>query len=315
MKYSKYIKIVFSFLLVVLFVCFFYKEFQENWEEVRNLKMVVDWKYLVSGIFMMIANYLCITFSWHIGINNFDNQQKLKFTQSIALVNISQLGKYIPGKLWSYMIQIYWLASKGFPKTTVLYLNIVATLLSILVSLLLGCTLLLLIPDWNYLRNEIVIFICLLLIINLVLFNKNILRFFLKIISIITEKNISLYQLSTHRIISMELINIAGVLFWALAGYLIALGIGFSLDSQKVIFISAAMLLGDVIGLLILIAPGGLGVREGTMFLILKDTGMIQMTLIFPILIRLLSIVTDLIMGTVAVLIISRSKYFLKNNK
>jgi uncharacterized membrane protein YbhN (UPF0104 family) len=80
------------------------------------------------------------------------------------------------------------------------------------------------------------------------------------------------------------------------------------------IFISSAMLLGDVIGFLILIAPGGLGVREGTMFLILKDIGMIQFALIFPIVMRLLSIVTDLIMGIISVLIISKSKYFSRNN-
>ena len=112
----------------------------------------------------------------------------------------------------------------------------------------------------------------------------------------------------------MQLLYITGALFWALAGCFISLGIGFGLDGLKILFISSAMLLGDVIGFLILIAPGGLGVREGTMFLILKGTGIIQFALIFPIFVRLLSIVTDLIMGIVSVLIISKSKYFLRNN-
>jgi hypothetical protein len=314
MKFSKYIKISLSVLLVVLFIWFFYKEFKENWESVRTLHLVINWKYLVLGIFMMIANYLCTTLSWHIGINYFDNHKKLKFTQSIALVNISQLGKYIPGKLWSYMVQIYWLASKGVPKTTVLYLNIVTTLLPILVSLLIGCLLLMLLPNWYYLKTEILIVIGLLLVINLVLFNKNFLKSFIGIISKITRQKISFYQLSTRRIISMQLFYIAGAFFWALAGCFISLSIGFSLDSLKILFISSAMLLGDVIGFLILIAPGGLGVREGTMFLILKGTGIIQFALIFPIVMRLLCIVTDLIMGIVSVLIISRSKYFSRNN-
>ncbi|HBI47311.1 MAG TPA: hypothetical protein DDX93_01085 [Smithella sp.] len=265
-------------------------------------------------MFMMIANYLCTTLSWHIGINYFDNHKKLKFMQSIALVNISQLGKYIPGKLWSYMIQIYWLASKGIPKTTVLYLNIVTTLLPILVSLLIGSLLLMLLPNWYHMKTEILMFIGLLLVINLVLFNKNFLKSFIGIISKITRQKISFYQLSTRRIISMQLFYIAGAFFWALAGCFISLSIGFSLDSLKILFISSAMLLGDVIGFLILIAPGGLGVREGTMFLILKGTGIIQFALIFPIVMRLLCIVTDLIMGIVSVLIISRSKYFSRNN-
>lgn len=314
MKFSKYIKISLSILLVALFVLFFYKEFKENWESVRTLQLEINWIYLVLGILMMIANYLCTTISWHIGINYFDNHEKLKFTQSIALVNISQLGKYIPGKLWSYMIQIYWLASKGVPKTTVLYLNIVTTLLTILVSMLTGCLLLLMLPDWQYLKTEILIFIGLLLVINLVLFNKNILRFLVEMFSKITRQKMSFYQLSTRRIISMQLFYIIGAVFWALAGCFISLSIGFSLDGLRILFISSAMLLGDVIGFLVLIAPGGLGVREGTMFLILKGAGIIQFALIFPIVVRLLSIATDLIMGIVSVLIISRSKYFSRNN-
>ena len=314
MKYSKHIKISLSILLVTFFVWFFYKEFKENWESIRTLHLEMNWGYLVLGILMMIANYLCTTLSWHIGINYFDNHNKLKFTQSIALVNISQLGKYIPGKLWSYMIQIYWLASKGVPKTTALYLNIVTTLLTILVSMLTGCLLLLMLPGWQHLRTEILIFTGILLVINLVLYNKNFLKFFIEKFSKITGRKISFYQLSTSRIISMQLIYIAGSLFWALAGCFISLSIGFGLDSLRMLFISAAMLLGDVIGFLVLIAPGGLGVREGIMFLILKGAGIIQFALIFPIVVRLMSIVTDLIMGIVSVLIISRSKYFSRNN-
>ncbi len=314
MKFSKYIKISLSILLVVLFIWFFYKEFKENWESIRTLHLEMNWKYLVLGILMMIANYLCTTLSWHIGINYFDNHKKLKFTQSIALVNISQLGKYIPGKLWSYMVQIYWLASKGVPKTTVLYLNIVTTLLTILVSMLLGCLLLIMLPNWYHLRTEILIFIGLLLIINLVLFNNNFLKYFIEMFSRITKQKVSFYQLSTRRIISMQLLYITGALFWALAGCFISLSIGFNLDSLRMLFISSAMLLGDVIGFLILIAPGGLGVREGTMFLILKGAGIIQFALIFPIIVRLLSIVTDLIMGIVSVLIISKNRFFFNNN-
>ncbi|KFO66406.1 hypothetical protein ER57_17715 [Smithella sp. SCADC] len=314
MDYKKYLKSLLSVAVVAVFVVFFYREFSANWESVRTFHLQINWGYIVLGILMMIANYLCTTLSWHIGINYFDNHKRLKFTQSIAVVNISQLGKYIPGKLWSYMVQIYWLASKGVPKTTVLYLNIVTTLLTILVSMLMGCLFLMMLPNWYHLKTEILIFIGLLLIINLVLLNNNFLRFFIEMFSRIIKQNISFHQLSTRRIISMQLIYIIGAFFWILAGCFITLGIGFDLDRMRIVFIAAAMLLGDVIGFIILVAPGGLGVREGTIFLILKGTGIIQFALVFPIVVRLLSIVTDLIMGIVSVLIISSSKYFLQNN-
>jgi uncharacterized membrane protein YbhN (UPF0104 family) len=313
MNIQKKIKLFFSILLVVIFVFFFYREFRANWNSFSNLKLTIDWGYLSAGLLMMVLNYLCVTMSWQIGINGLKSAEKLSFKQSIALVNISQLGKYIPGKLWSYVIQIYWLSSKGFPKTAVLYLNIIATILSVFVSLMLG-GLFLLLTGWHYLRGEIILLVVIVLISNFVLFNRTFLRYIIYTFSRITGKEISFYPISSYRVILMELIYLISAVFWALAGCFIALGIGFDLDSLKILFISAAMLLGDVIGFLILIAPGGLGVREGTMFLILKGTGIIQFALIMPIAVRLLSIVTDLIMGILSALIISRSKYFSRNN-
>jgi glycosyltransferase 2 family protein len=315
MDYKKYLKLLLSIIVVALFVAFFYKEFRENWESVRTFHLQINWGYIVLGIFMMVANYLCATLSWHIGINYFDNQKKLKFTQSIALVNISQLAKYIPGKLWSYAVQIYWLASKGVPKTTVLYLNIMTTLLTILVSMIMGCLFLMMIPDWHYYKTEMMIFITILLILNLIILNNNFLKLLIGMFSKMTEQEISFNQLSPCRIISMEFFYMIGALFWIFAGCFIALGLGFNLDGMRALFIAAAMLLGDVIGFIILIAPGGLGVREGAIFLILKGTGIIQFALIFPVVVRLLNIITDLIMGMVSVLIMSSSKYFPRNNK
>ena len=310
MEFKKYIKISFSVLLVALFVGFFYKEFKANWESVRTLQLTITWKYLLLGLLAMILNYVCTTLSWHIGINALDNRKKLTFTQSISLVNISQLGKYIPGKLWSYMMQFYWLSSKGFPKATILYLNVITTVLPILVSLVFGGLLLITLPDWSHLRAEILFLIVCLLIINVVLLNQKFLKFFIDLFSRITQKKVSFCQISSCRIFFMQLIYIIGAFLWALSGYLIALSIGFEMDSLRIIFVSSSMLLGDVIGFLVLIAPGGLGVREGTMYMILKGTGVVYFALIFPLIIRLLSTVTDLVMGIASIVIISRNKYF-----
>ncbi len=310
MAYKKYLKSLLSVAVVAVFILFFYREFRANWESVRSFPLQINWGYIVLGIFMMIANYLCTTLSWHLGINYFDNQKKLKFTQSIALVNISQLGKYIPGKLWSYVFQIYWLASKGVPKTTALYLNAMTAVLPVLVSLLMGSFLLIMCYDWHHLQTGLTILICLLIIVNLLIFNRNIMKLFVDMVSRISGQKFVFRQLSTSRILSMELFYIIGAFFWGLAGCFIAMGMGINLNISKIISISSAMLLGDVIGFLILIVPGGLGVREGTMYLILRNADGIQFALIFPMIIRLITLIADLIMGAVSVLIIGRKKYF-----
>ncbi|KQC10671.1 MAG: hypothetical protein APR62_11710 [Smithella sp. SDB] len=310
MAYKKHLKTLLSIVVVTLFGVFFYKEFKENWESVRTFHLQVNWGYILVGILMIIANYLCTTLGWHMGISCLDKNAKIKYSQSIALVNISQLGKYIPGKLWSYVVQIYWLASKGVPKTTALYLNAMTAVLPVLVSLLMGSFLLMMCSDWHHLKTGLTILICLLIIVNLLIFNRNIMKLFVDMVSRISGRKFVFRQLSTSRILSMELFYIIGAFFWGLAGCFIAMGMGINLNISKIISISSAMLLGDVIGFLILIVPGGLGVREGTMYLILRNADGIQFALIFPMIIRLITLIADLIMGVVSVLIIGRKKYF-----
>jgi glycosyltransferase 2 family protein len=310
MNVQKNIKLLLSILLVVIFIIFFYQEFQVNWNSFNNLKLVIDWKYFSMGLLMMIFNYFCTTISWHIGINGLAHHKKLSFVQSIALVNISQLGKYVPGKIWSYVVQIYWLSSRGFPKQTILYLNIITTILPIIVSLVLGGILLIMLTGWHHLAKEIVFIVFLLLMVNLIMFNHYLVRFVINAFSKIIKKEVSFYPISPYRMIFMELIYVAGAYFWALAGVLISISIGFDMDTIRIISVSSAMLLGDVIGFLVMIAPGGLGVREGTMYIILKGADVIQFALIFPIVIRLLSIITDFIMGILSLWIMNKSDLF-----
>jgi glycosyltransferase 2 family protein len=315
MKLGKNIKVTLSIILVTFFVWFFLVEFKENWASFRTLQLEINWAYLVLGVFAMIANYLCTTLGWHIGIKGLNGEKELSFDESVSLVNISQLGKYIPGKIWSYVVQIYWLSSKGFPKASVLYLNILATLLSVLVSLALGCIMLAMLPAWHDFTGRLIPLVISIIVANLTLFSRSFLIHAAGLFSRITGKEILFYPLSSYRILSMELTYITGAFFWVLAGCFISLGIGFNLENMRILFISSAMLLGDVIGFLILLAPGGLGVREGTMYWILKGDGVIQFALIFPVVVRLLSIITDLIMGAVSVLLLSRRENYFRKKK
>jgi hypothetical protein len=192
---------------------------------------------------------------------------------------------------------------------TILYLNAITTALPISITLAFGGLLLVLLPDWSHLQWPIALFVACVLSINVIFLNQNIRKFLIKIVLRVTKRNLSFDRMSSWRIVTMQFIYLIGAFLWALAGCLIAMSMGFQMDGLNIISVSASMLLGDVIGLLVLIAPGGLGVREGTMYLILKGTGVISFALVFPMIIRLLSIVTDVIAGIASLLIIGKSKF------
>jgi uncharacterized membrane protein YbhN (UPF0104 family) len=101
-------------------------------------------------------------------------------------------------------------------------------------------------------------------------------------------------------------------LLFGLAGYFIAIGIDLSLDLTLVVPITATMLLSDTIGFFAFFVPGGVGVREGVMYAMLKSAVDIQTCFILPVAFRLVTAICDLVMGGFAMVLLNR---FAKNSK
>jgi uncharacterized membrane protein YbhN (UPF0104 family) len=71
-----------------------------------------------------------------------------------------------------------------------------------------------------------------------------------------------------------------------LAAYLLCVGIGFDIPPQKLFSIVAAALISEVAGFLAIIVPGGLGVKESVMYLILRADSSQTLALILPLALR-----------------------------
>jgi uncharacterized membrane protein YbhN (UPF0104 family) len=84
------------------------------------------------------------------------------------------------------------------------------------------------------------------------------------------------------------------------AGVFVAEGIGVPMSGANAVTIGATLLFADSIGFLAIVAPGGIGVREGVMFAMLKSIMSIQSCFILPIAIRLATMLGDLILGIFA---------------
>jgi uncharacterized membrane protein YbhN (UPF0104 family) len=74
--------------------------------------------------------------------------------------------------------------------------------------------------------------------------------------------------------------------------------------------ILASMSISWFIGSLAIISPGGLGIREGTMLLMLNNIVNIQTALIFPILSRVMYLVAEALLGLAALALGIKYKIF-----
>src|SRR3990172_8084316 len=98
------------FILLMVAVCiFFWREMQSNWEQFSGAHFKLRWPYFILGGCFFCASCLVTTWSWLETVRVVTGK-KLTFSESFGIFNVSQLAKYIPGKIWSFGLQMYWLS-------------------------------------------------------------------------------------------------------------------------------------------------------------------------------------------------------------
>ena len=132
-------------------------------------------------------------------------------------------------------------------------------------------------------------------------------RFFkLEIQPIKTKKSIFVYT---------QMFYVLACICLGIALYFLAKGMNMELSFTNIFAIMATISISIVLSLLAFFTVGGLGVREGAMFFMLKQYSNIQAALILPVVARFLTIIVELLMLIVAIIIGIRYGYFTKIGK
>jgi len=111
---------------------------------------------------------------------------------------------------------------------------------------------------------------------------------------------LSTFDVTKSLLLELHTIHLIAAMFSGLAAYLFCFGIGYRIGFERSLVVVGSSTLGDVVGFLAVIVPGGIGVREGLMYEMLRgqDTG--SLALILPVASRLLNMVVEIGLGLVA---------------
>jgi hypothetical protein len=295
------LKLVLSTLVLACIGYFFYRTFSRNWASVRAQKIELHYPSLVAALACILATYLVPTYGWQLTINSLSRTGRLSFKQSVAAVNASSLTKYIPGKIWSYALQMYWLAGIGFSKTLVVYVNAINLFISLVTSLMVGIALL--IPSPDLLPTSLSIFALVLLILVDILaikFHDAGLRWLVALNNRYRKRQLQYFDVSTKLMLQLHALHLVAAFAFGLAAYFTCLGIGIPVRVQAAPLLMAALLLGDTIAFAALIVPGGLGVREGIMYAMLGGAASGPIALTLPLATRVLHMLVDVALGGTA---------------
>jgi glycosyltransferase 2 family protein len=294
-------KVVVSSAVLACIAFFFYRAFKANWATIQAQGVDLHYGYLFAGILCIAATYFAPTWGWQLTVNGLSRGHQLSFSQSFAAVNASSLTKYIPGKIWSYALQMYWLAAAGFPKSLIVYVNMINLFISLISSLLVGV--LLLLPSAD--RFPIGLTggaLAALVAVDLMAlkFHDALFKWLIATYNRWAKRDLQYYRISTKLVVQLHLLHVFAAFAFGLAAYFACLGIGYPVGVERAPLFMAALLLSDTIAFAALIVPGGLGVREGIMYAMLGGAASGPVALLLPVATRISHMIVDVVLGATA---------------
>jgi len=290
-----------SIVIIAATGYFFFRAFRRNWASVRAHEFQIAPLYLTLAVSAAIVTTMLATFAWQLAINKLSKREPIDFRQSIATVNASGLTKYIPGKVWSYALQMYWLNRLGISKGLIVYVNLVNQLISMgmAVALGLGC---LLLSSSSFPRHLALATLVGLLMLDAccVIFNRAILNGLILLVNRLSKKKFGYFEVTKRVLFELHAVHLLAAVTYGLSASLCCLGVGYELPPGRALLVVAASLLSEVGGFLAIVVPGGLGVREGLMYTLLGGAAGGSLTLILPVASRVMNMGVDVLLGLVA---------------
>jgi len=259
------LKVFLKSLFVVVALGFMSYYFIENWSTLKQYNWHFNIRMLMlSSILLWLAFFTSIILIHRAFIKI--GKAKINFIQLFRIFNISNLGRYVPGKIWN-ILGLYYLAGEY-------NINKKQTTLAILVNevaykgsaLLIGIFYFIFSSSFKqYFPFMIFSLIFLLIIIHPKVIDK-VLNFILKLF----KKPPINVHFNYITILIFFILYIGVWMIYSLAFYVFVNSIT-QLESVSIIHFFTILPLCWVVGYIMIFAPGGIGVREGMLIVILSE--------------------------------------------
>lgn len=245
-KYFVYVSIIFLIIGLI----------RADYLIVPNIE---NFTFLIISLICVFVGFFFDSFAWYKTLRA-GGYSMVKVSDCVAGMGLSIFGKYIPGKIWlivgrsAYVSKRYDLSEKD---TTVF--SITAQFVSLWVGLLLGSVGMFFAGAQKFIPE---LTLALWLLLTLLLFSRIFHNLFTVIIKKVFKRNFVLPSLSFKKVVKIMPWFFINWLFWCLGFYFLSQSMSVETFS---VFIGFIFALAGIMGILAVIVPGGIGVREGVL--------------------------------------------------
>lgn len=279
------LKRVVKWIFLISIFAFLGKVVWDDWNQISEISLIIRPFPFILSIFIFALSYFIQVWAWYLITLKLGIALSIRGTFESWFY--SQLGKYLPGKVWLLLERFYFYESKGKSKkliSTALYFEMVTMTLS----------------------GVIIFFASLFLFKKIPFFFQGVstgwfyflfLPTFFLLYPQLLEKIINWFLKRFNRepiTLAISYLNILEILFVCTLAWLVG-GVGFYLfiysiypiPSQYFLFFTGALAVSSTIGLIAFFAPAGIGVREGALVYLLTSLIPASIAVILSIITRL----------------------------
>ena len=228
--------------------------------------------------------------TWRRALSELGSSVRLPAAGKIYL--IGQLGKYVPGSVWAFVMQMELGRSAGISRTRVVASSVLAIGINLVVGFALG------LPAVSELLGGgtwvVVLAVCALIVAAVALTPPG-LSFAARWLARMTPRVGRLGGVTWGGILSAAGWSIVSATCFGLSLWVLVLGHGNGSTAKTLWLCIAGTALAMTAGFLVVIAPSGLGVREATLVAVLAPTLKTSEALAFALVLRLVFTVADLV--------------------
>lgn len=315
LNFKKALRYIIASAVIMAAAYFFYLQFKINADIISAYHFSVNLYYIFISIVLGSFALLIGPLVWRIYVNSYIHE-KLNYFEGFALYCTSAMFKYIPGKIWTYAAQIALMSSKGISNAVLIYINMVCFVCLTFVSAAYALYYYLFCMKAAAWGISILIFILLIALdVVFVIWNTSIINYLIIPVNRLFKIEIQPIKMGKIILVYTQILYFIAYMLLGTGLYFLAKGMSMEIPMADIFAVMATISVAAILGLMAFFTMGGLGVREGAMFLMLKQFLSIETALLLPIAARLLMLIVEFIMGLIGIMIGMKYGYFPKPAK
>jgi len=293
----KTIQRIVSITIILIIFYFLITTLISNWQKIPFAELRFGpFSLLLSFVFLFIY-FLMLTLGWKNIIKELG--EIIRFPKAFWIISTSQIAKYVPGGIWYTLGRVYLCRTERIRGEIIVLSVILETCILMLTNLVLFLISLIFSKDTAMLHPLLsMAFIVVLLII----LYPPLLNWLVNIALKILRRPLIKLEIKYLHMLKLS-IYFFGVWLAQIIGFFLLINSIYPISASQIYSLAAAYTLSWIAGFIVLFAPGGLGVREGMMSLLLSSQLPLPLAIAMSFIARVWIIVFETIMFFLGLLV------------